>query len=158
MSKLKDEVDLLRSIPMLATLPANKLKLLAFASDRVSYDVGELLFNQGDDAEAAFIVISGTADVLVAAEENDEPSKVAELGPNSFVGDMAILCDIPRTASVRANTPLDTLRIRKDHMMDMVMDSPSLALAVLKEQVQRLAKTTQDLSEARAEVARLKAH
>lgn len=157
MSKLKDEVDLLRSIPMLASLPANKLKLLAFASDRVSYEQGEMLFEQGDEADAAYIVISGSADVLVSSETSSQPRKVAELGPNSFVGDMAILCDIPRTAGIRANAPLDVLRIKKEHMMDMVNDSPTLAMAVLKELVQRLAKTTQDLTEAQDEVSRLKA-
>ena len=157
MSKLKDEVDLLRSIPMLANLPANKLKLLAFASDMVSYSKDQVLFNQGDEADAAYIVISGSADVLVSSNGASVESKVAELGPNSFVGDMAILCDIPRTATVKANSPLETLCIRKEHMMDMIKDSPQLAMAVLEELVQRLAKTTRDLSEARAEVAKSKA-
>ena len=114
MSKLQDEVDLLRSIPMLANMPTNKLKLLAFASDRVSYPKGEVLFHQGDDADAAYIVISGNADVLVSADGSGKESKVAELGPNSFVGDMAILCDIPRTATVQANEGLDALRRRID--------------------------------------------
>ena len=157
MSKLKDEVDLLRTIPMLANMPLNKLKLLAFASDRVSYDEGETLFEQGADADAAYIVIEGFADVLVSTDGSDKKSKVAELGPNSFVGDMAILCDIPRTATVTASTKLNTLRIKKEHMMDMIKDSPTLAIAVLKELVQRLAKTTQDLSEARDEISKLKA-
>lgn len=157
MSKLKDEVDLLRSIPMLANLPANKLKLLAFASDMVSYTKGQELFHQGDEADAAYIVIKGAADVLVSNDGKSDGSKVAELGPNSFVGDMAILCDIPRTATVRANSQMDTLRIRKEHMMDMIKDSPQLAMAVLEELVQRLAKTTRDLSDARAEITQLKA-
>ena len=157
MSKLKDEVDLLRSIPMLANMPASKLKLLAFASDRVSYSKGDVLFNQGDDADAAYIVINGGADVLVSSGDNSKQSKVAELGPNSFIGDMAILCDIPRTAAVRANSNLDTLRIKKEHMVDMMKESPTLAMAVLQELVQRLAKTTQDLSAARDEITKLKA-
>ena len=157
MSKLKDEVDLLRSIPMLANMPASKLKLLAFASDRVSYSKGDVLFNQGDDADAAYIVINGGADVLVSSGDNSKQSKVAELGPNSFVGDMAILCDIPRTAAVQANSNLDTLRIKKEHMVDMMKESPTLAMAVLQELVQRLAKTTQDLSAARDEITKLKA-
>ncbi|MEE9314571.1 MAG: cyclic nucleotide-binding domain-containing protein [Rhizobiaceae bacterium] len=157
MSKLQDEVDMLRSIPMLSTMPVNKLKLLAFASDRVSYNEGEMLFHQGDEADAAYIVISGAADVLVSSDGKAKPSKVAELGPHSFVGDMAILCDMPRTASIMANSSLDTLRIKKEHMMDMVNDSPELAMAVLRELVQRLTKTTHDLSEARDEVNRLKA-
>ena len=157
MSKLQDEVDLLRSIPMLASLPANKLKLLAFASDHLSYKDGDMVFLQGDEADAAYIVINGVADVLVSFGSDAEPNKVAELGPNSFVGDMAILCDIPRTASIKASTDLEVLRIRKEHMMDMIKDSPELAMSVLKEIVQRLAKTTQDLSEAQAEVTRLQA-
>ncbi len=157
MSKLQDEVDLLRSIPMLASMPSNKLKLLAFASDRVSYNKGEMLFDQGDDADAAYLVITGTADVLVSSDGNKKPSKVAELGPNSFVGDMAIISNIPRTASVMASTELDALRIKKQHMTDMIADSPELAMSVLRELVTRLTKTTHDLSEAREEVARLKA-
>lgn len=157
MSKLSDEVDLLRSIPMLASMPANKLKLLAFASDHMDYREGDILFHQGDDADAAYIVVEGCADVLVASHDGATPSKVAELGPNSFVGDMAIIGDIPRTATVRASSTLRTLRIRKEHMMEMVKDSPTLAMAVLQELVNRLAKTTQDLSEARDEVAQLRA-
>ena len=157
MSKLQDEVDLLRSIPMLANLPMNKLKLLAFASDRVAYAEGEVLFEQGDAADSAYIVIEGEADVLVSFGEGQEPNKVATLGPNSFVGDMAILCDIPRTATVQANSKLEALRVRQEHLMELINESPALAMSVLKEIVQRLAKTTKDLSEAREEVARLQA-
>ena len=156
MSKLTEEVDLLRSIPMFAGMPANKLKLLAFASDHITVTDGDMLFQQGDDADAAYIVINGSADVLVSAEPGAEPSRVAQLGRNSVIGDMAILADIPRTASVRADGHLEILKISRDHMMDMVKDSPTLALAVLKELVERLARTTHDLSDARSELSGLK--
>lgn len=155
MSKLKDEVDLLRSIPVFAELPANKLKLLAFASDHMDYKEGETLFHQGDVADSAYVVIKGGADVLVTPEGKSEPNKVAELGPNSFIGDMAILADITRTATIQANAPLTTLRIRKDHLIDMMKDSPALSMAILRELVLRLRTTTTDLSDARAEIARL---
>lgn len=157
MSKLKDEVDLLRSIPMLAKLPSNKLKLLAFASDRVSFAKGEVLFEQDDEADAGYIIISGEGDILVSTGPDTPPAKVATIKPHEFVGDMAILCDMPRTATVVAATDLEALKILKEHMMELINETPSLAVSVLKEQVQRLAKTTRDLSEARAEIARLKA-
>ena len=155
MSKLQDEVDLLRSIPMLANLPANKLKLLAFASDRISFSKGDVLFEQGDSADSAYIVITGEADVLVSFGSDQNFNKVAALGPNSFVGDMAILCDIPRTATVRANQDTEVLRIRQEHLIELINESTDLAMSVLKEIVQRLAKTTKDLSEAREEISRL---
>ncbi len=154
MSKLKDEVDLLRTIPMFAKVDPTKLKLLAFASDRVSYKAGQAIFMQDDPADAAYVIIEGTADVIVTTADGGE-SKVAELGRNAFLGDMAILCDIPRTATVRANTNLEALKIRKEHMMEMVVKSPSLTMAVLQTLVNRLAKTTQDLSEARQELSKL---
>ena len=152
-TKMQDEVGLLRSLPMFADMPANKLKLLAFASDRVAFQEGEVLFRQGDDGDAAYIIIDGKVDVIVSSNDTDQ--KVAELGKNAFVGDMGVISDMPRTATIRAATDLQTLRIRKDHMMEMVQDSRELALAVLREVVARLAKTTRDLSEARAEIARL---
>jgi len=65
--QLKDEVELLRRVPMFAQIAPSKLKLLAFTSDRVSYRPGEVLFNQGDPGDAAYVVLSGTADVLVSA-------------------------------------------------------------------------------------------
>ena len=153
-SKINDEVGMLRSLPMFSNMPAAKLKLLAFASDRVTFQEGEVLFRQGDDGDAAYIVIEGTADVLVSAGETDV--KVAELKENAFVGEMAIVSDMPRTATVRAATRLTTLRIRKDHMMEMVRESQDLALAALREVASRLAKTTRDLTEARAQVDALK--
>lgn len=155
MSKFKDEIDLLRSIPMLSNLPSNKLKLLAFASDRVSYSSGDMLFNQGDSADAAYIVIEGEADVLVSGDDSGSLSKVATLGPHSVIGDMAILCDIPRTASIRANSSLEALRIKREHMVELINESPSLAMSILRELVHRLANTTRDLSEARAKLTEL---
>ena len=154
-SKIQDEVAMLRSLPMFSNMPASKLKLLAFASDRVTFQAGEVLFRQGEDGDAAYIVIEGTAEVLVSS--GDTEVKVAELVSNDFVGDMGVISDMPRTATVRAGTALVTLRIRKDHMMEMVRESQELALAVLREVVGRLAKTTRDLSDARAEIADLKA-
>lgn len=153
MSKLKDEVDLLRSIPMFAKVEPSKLKLLAFASDRLTYKEGQNVFLQDDAPDAAYVIIDGSADVIVSTEQGGE-SKVAELGRNAFLGDMAVLCDIPRTATVRASSTLEVLKIKKEHMMEMVIDTPALTMAVLQTLVNRLAKTTKDLSEAQQALAK----
>ena len=152
MNTLKDEVALLQSIPMFSNVPQAKLKLLAFASDRMIFDEGQDLFRQGDPAEAAYVIIDGTADVIVESEEGE--ARVATLERNAFAGDMAVLSDITRTATVRANGRLEVLRIKKEHMMEMVLSTPSLTLAVLQTLVDRLTKTTKDLSEARLELAK----
>jgi len=52
---------------------------------------------------------------------------------------------------------MEALRIRQEHLMELINGSPALAMSILKEIVQRLAKTTKDLSEAREEITRLEA-
>lgn len=145
---LHEEVEALRNIPLFAKIDASKLKLLAFASERVSYGPGQDLFKQGDPGNAAYIILDGEADIIV-----DTPGGelvVASMKKNDFVGDIAILCDVPRTATVRATKPLSTLVITKDLFFQLVTEFPDMSVAIMRELAQRLHKTTQDLMAARA--------
>lgn len=149
---LKDEVELLRRVPLFAGVAPSKLKLLAFTSDRVSYRPGEILFNQGDSADAAYVVLSGNADILV--DTGSGQIKVASIEPNSIVGEIAILCDVARTATVKASEPLETLRIKKDPFIRMLAEFPEMAFAIMREIAERLTRTTAELSEARSQLRR----
>jgi hypothetical protein len=97
---LKDEVDLLRKVPLFANMDPAKLKLLAFTSTRASFKPGQELFHQGDEGDAAYLILSGEADVIADTPSGEVP--VATIGQNAVVGEIAILCEVPRTASVRA--------------------------------------------------------
>ncbi|MEN8196437.1 MAG: cyclic nucleotide-binding domain-containing protein, partial [Pseudomonadota bacterium] len=66
---LQQEVDLLRKIPMFAKIEPAKLKLLAFTSERLSYSDGDVLFRQGEAGDAAFVIISGQAEISIATDE-----------------------------------------------------------------------------------------
>ncbi len=81
-------------MPLFAGVEPAKLKLLALTSDRVSYNAGQTLFHQGDEGDAAYVILSGSADILVESDRNQ--IKVAELEPNAIVGEIAILCDVSR--------------------------------------------------------------
>ena len=150
--QLRDEVELLRRVPFFSGVAPAKLKLLAFTSDRVSFDSGQTLFKQGDPGDAAYVVLSGSADVLVSSQSGE--IKVATLEPNSIVGEIAILCDVSRTATVRANEPLETLRIRKDHFLKLLAEFPEMAVEIMRVLADRLSHTTAELSEARSNLRR----
>jgi CRP-like cAMP-binding protein len=150
---LMEEVELLRRTPLFCKVPPAKLKLLAFTSNRVKYSEGQVLFSQGDAGDAAYVVLTGTADVLVNAD--GAQIKVAVVEPNSVVGEIAILCDISRTATVRASTPLEALRISKDHFLRMLTEFPEMGIEIMRVLAERLNRTTAELSEARS---RLKAN
>lgn len=150
--QLRDEVELLRRVPLFAGVAPAKLKLLAFTSDRVNYDAGQVLFRQGDPGDAAYVVLSGSVDILVNSQSGE--IKVATLEPNSIVGEIAILCDTMRNATVKANVPLETLRIRKDHFLKMLAEFPEMAVEIMRVLADRLSHTTAELSEARSELRR----
>ena len=95
---LNEEVELLRKIPLFAKIEPSKLKLLAFTSERLTYQGGQRLFQQGDIGDAAYIIIDGEASVRIRTDSGE--IQVAELGKGDVVGEIAILCDVPRTASV----------------------------------------------------------
>ncbi|MGE0212842.1 MAG: cyclic nucleotide-binding domain-containing protein, partial [Parvibaculaceae bacterium] len=59
---LKDEVGLLKKVPLFAQMDPAKLKLLAFTSERMAFQPGQVLFRQGDQGDAAYVIISGDAD------------------------------------------------------------------------------------------------
>ncbi len=76
--------------------------------------------------------------------------KVATNGKNTFVGEIAILCDVPRTATVMAATRIDSLRIRKDVFLQLLRDVPSMALEIMRELAERLDAMNDQLTAARA--------
>jgi len=145
---IDEEVELLRKIPLFAKVDLAKLKLLAFASERAVFAPGENLFLQGDPGDAAYIIIDGEAEVLIKGASG--PIAVATVGKNDFVGEIAILCEIPRTATIRAKTALITLRITKDLFFRMLLDFPAIGIEVMRVLAQRLDHTTERLRDALA--------
>lgn len=145
---LKDEVRILRQVPLFAGMEPAKLKLLAFTSDRVSFDANEILFNQGEVGDAAYLILDGVADILV--DSPNGPIKVAEVEHNSVVGEIAILCDAPRNATVKAHTPVEALRIRKEQFLKLLADFPDVTIEVMRVLADRLSQTTIALSEERS--------
>jgi len=145
---LRDEVEMLRRVPIFSRIAPAKLKLLAFTSDRMTYNIGQDLFHQGDPGDAAYVVLSGTADILVHSSAGD--IKVADVEPNSIVGEIAILCDVSRTATVRATSPLEVLRISKEHFLKLLSDFPEMAVEIMRVLADRLNHTTAELTAARA--------
>jgi CRP-like cAMP-binding protein len=145
---LNEEVRVLRQVPLFAGVSPTRLKLLAFSSERVSYRPGDLLCLQGDAGDAAFVILSGRADVLVDSPKGQ--SRVAELAENAVVGEIAILCDTPRTATVKAATQVEALRIGKENFVKLMMDFPEMTIEVLRVLAERLTRTTAELAAARA--------
>lgn len=140
---LESEVQSLRQVPMFRDIDPARLKLLAFTSERVRYAGGQRFFSQGDASDAAYLILDGSAHVLL-----DTPGgeiKVAELGSNALVGEMGILSESPRSATIMAAEQTTALRIDKRVFLELLAQFPQIALAVMRELADRLERTNAQL-------------
>ncbi len=151
---LQQEYELLRQVRFFADIEPAKLKLLAFMSQRVGFDDGKIVCRQGDPGDAAYLIIDGEADIVLEGPAG--PITVATLGANDIVGEMAILCDAPRNATVRAKGRLTALKIAKEPFLRMVREFPTMAVSIMLELAHRLDSTNNQLRTATSEVQRLR--
>jgi len=142
---LNEETVLLSRIPIFKNIDASKLKLLAFTSDRLRFPSGQNLFRQGDRGDSAYIILSGEADVIV--ERTDGQVSIARLGKHELIGEIAILIDVPRTATVRAVTEVTALEISKEPFLRMITQFPEIGIEVMRELAHRLVRTTARLGD-----------
>jgi len=143
---LKEEVEILRNIPIFGKIEPSKLKLLAFTSERLTYRADQELFHQGDPGDSAYIILSGEAEVVVDSPTG--PIVVAKLARNAILGEIAILCDVPRTATVKAKSELVTLRISKELFFKLITEFPQIGIEIMRVLADRLERTTHQLREA----------
>ena len=140
---LETEVQSLRQVPMFRDIDPARLKLLAFTSERVQFSEGQRFFVQGDAADAAYVILDGHAEVLLDTPRGE--IKVAELGQNAIVGEMGILADSPRSATIIAAAPTTALRIDKRVFMELLTQFPQMSIAVMREIASRLERTNAQL-------------
>ncbi|MGG7566954.1 cyclic nucleotide-binding domain-containing protein [Rhodovulum sp. DZ06] len=146
--KFEAEVAALQRTPMFQGVDASRLRLLAFMGEDRSFRDGEFVVQQGDMSDNAYLILDGAADVIV--EFGGESSVVAKLGDSEVFGEMAMLCETPRTASVQARGDLRTLCFEREGMLRLLREFPEMAIEMSRSLAQRLERTTAELARMRS--------
>lgn len=107
-------LGLLRRVPMLAVLPESLLERLARTSSMVHVTTGSTVFLQGDHGDRFYVVEQGTLDVLI------DGATVAHVGPGESFGELALLRDVPRAATVTAVADSVLRSIDRRHFLPAV--------------------------------------
>ncbi len=107
-------IDLLRGIPMLAPLPERIIERLARSLVTVELKAGEIAVREGDEGDRFYIVESGTLAV------SRDGAHVAEIGSGNSFGEIALLRDVPRTATVTASSAVVLLALDRRHFIPAV--------------------------------------
>ena len=127
------KVELLKSTPLFAGCSKNELRELAKTADELDLREGTVLTREGRPGREFFVLIEGTAQVTKKGKT------IAELGPGDWLGEIALITDSPRTATVTATSPVDVLVITDRRFRSVVETMPSIALKVLARVGERLA-------------------
>jgi MFS family permease len=119
----RERVRVLGAIPIFAPLAAPELERLAKALVELRVSEGATVFAEGDPGESFYVVAEGRAVVEAGGEQ------VRTLGPGDFFGEIALLRDVPRTATVRAHTPLRLFALDRETFVATVTGHPASAEA-----------------------------
>ncbi len=141
---LEEAARVLKSIPLFSKLDPSKLKLLAFASDQLIFDDGEVVFGMNDPADSAYFIESGEADVFVL--HDDKRVLVNELGAHDLFGEMALFLSSGRSAIVVAKGDLKVMKLDGSMFLKMVTENPDAALGVMTVLSEKIVSTSQILA------------
>ena len=136
---LTTEAEMLRKVPMFSKLELSKLKLVAFTSELCTYEGGEVLFEAGDAADSAYVIMEGAVEIL--AETEAGPVVEVVLGRNQLFGELGVLTNSPRSATNRAQDELAALRITGEMFLKLLAENPEVALDVMRQLSEKLVRS-----------------
>ena len=125
-------MELLKGVPLFARCSKADLRQIAMLADEVDFGEGRTLIREGAFGQEFFVVVEGSLRVT------REGRKVRDLGAGDFVGEIALVADMPRTATVTASTSVHLLVLTDRGFRDLLAQSPSISTKVLQSLGERL--------------------
>ena len=135
-----EEANQLGRVPLFSKLDSSKLKLIAFTSEQLILSDGDYLFRYNEPSDSIFLVLQGVVEV-VAEHEDGRVDVILERSRNEIIGEMGVISNAPRSASIRAKGIVTVLRIEADAFMELLLENPSMSLYVMRELSDRLNKS-----------------
>ena len=125
------KTKLISGVPLFAQCSKGELQEIAAIADEIDIAEGKELTTEGSPGREFFVIIEGTASV---AQDGDE---INDLGPGDFFGEVALVKDTPRTATVTATSPVRALVVTRQNFKRLIERQPDIERTVLKALVDR---------------------
>jgi CRP-like cAMP-binding protein len=126
------KIELIRKIPLFTQLAKAQLAQVASIADEIHLPEGKVLTRQGERGREFFVLLEGEVDVRRSGK------KLATLRSGEFFGEMALVSDLPRSATVTATKPVRALVIGDRDFRGMLVREPRIALKLMEAFVERL--------------------
>ena len=134
--------SLLHHVELFSHLTTDQLDQLAAQARELSFRKHAVLINEGDPGESMYVIKSGSVKVFVSDEEGRE-LVLYEQGPGAVIGDIALLDDEPRSASIMTLEPTTAIMIGKQAFLDCLRHSPETAINIIRSLTARLRDATE---------------
>ncbi len=128
---------LLRAMPIFDELESLDLDLLAARLQRETFRAGEVVFREGERGDKFYIIESGQVSVTRLAA-GGKPVELSRLGPGEYVGEIALLQNSPRTATITASVDSTLLSLQAQYFHEFIMDFMQLGQALSRASSRRL--------------------
>jgi CRP/FNR family transcriptional regulator, cyclic AMP receptor protein len=125
------KTKLISGVPLFAQCSKGELQEIAAIADEIDIAEGKELTREGSPGREFFVIIEGTASVAQDGEQ------INDLGPGDFFGEVALVKDTPRTATVTATSPVRALVVTAQNFRRLIEHQPNIERTVLKALVDR---------------------
>ena len=142
----KERIEMLRKIPFFQKLKDNVMEKISGLVLEEKVSAGEVLFEQGDPGDSMYIVLSGEGTVLKTIEDEGK-KRQKSLGfveKDVLFGEMAFFDEQPRSATIKANTDMKLLKLKKDDLEQFFMEDSQSASIVFYEVIKVISGKLRD--------------
>ena len=137
---------MLDQVPLFDGLTAEELSTIAQHAVKKPYRKNTVIIERGDEANTLYVLLEGRVKTYIA-DENGKEIVLNELGPGTQLGELALLGDIPRTASVQTVEDSAFLVLTKRSFLQCLADHPTIALNLIRLLVQRTQALTESVGD-----------
>lgn len=140
---VREEVAYLRRVPLFAEVEEAHLNVLAFTAKEKALEDGEILFEEGKPADAAYLIMKGEAVLVRGSGKSARP--VGTAAENDFLAEHALLTKKPYSASAVAKGRLEVLEITREVFLRSIEEFPEMGPVMVRALARRLDRTIADL-------------
>jgi CRP-like cAMP-binding protein len=127
---LDDDIRILSGVRLFEGFTAEQLRLLAFGAEQVSLPNGRRLFREDDEADAAYVVVSGS--ISLFREGDDSRLPIGRAGPGAMIGELALIADTRRLTSAEAGADSELLRLSRRTFRRILEEYPDTAVILYR--------------------------
>lgn len=128
---LESDIQFLSKVPLFSEFGTEHLRLLAFGSESMRFSSGRTVFREGDVADCAYVVVSGT--VRLSQMRKGHSVTVRDIMTGAALGELALLTQTNRTVTAQAMTDVEMIRVGRSLVKRILEEYPELAAGMYRE-------------------------